>query len=283
MKAYVEDSKEGLHSIGEVAKMCKVSRKTLCFYEELGLLTPDYICPTNGYRYYSDDTIMLMPILKYYKQMGFKLQEMSGVGDNGDYFYHERNFLSKINELKKEEQHIANCRQTLDDWLGLIHEGSMAIENNIENVSVKYINEEEYYYLDQDFEYDYKASIINVPWTTHLEENNGEITGPVILEFSDYQKKAMETANKARVMQKPVKNSNCKLPLEELGGKMFLCSYHIGHHASIATKYYQIEQWAKEHNYECGPKAYERYVVDYWTTNDVNKFVTEVMIPAEKM
>ena len=50
-----------LHSIGEAAEICHVSRKTLRFYEELGLLVPDHVSPKNGYRYYSEDTVMLIP------------------------------------------------------------------------------------------------------------------------------------------------------------------------------------------------------------------------------
>ncbi|MDT2704299.1 MerR family transcriptional regulator [Enterococcus dongliensis] len=65
-----------LLSIGEAADICHVSRKTLRFYEELGLLVPDYVSPQNNYRYYSEETVMLIPILKYYKQMGFRLQEI---------------------------------------------------------------------------------------------------------------------------------------------------------------------------------------------------------------
>ena len=33
----------------------------------------------NGYRYYTLDTILRIPILKYYKQMGFRLEEMQGL------------------------------------------------------------------------------------------------------------------------------------------------------------------------------------------------------------
>ncbi len=46
-----------LHSIGEAAEICHVSRKTLRFYEELGLLVPDHVSPKNGYRYYSEEQL----------------------------------------------------------------------------------------------------------------------------------------------------------------------------------------------------------------------------------
>lgn len=117
-----------MYSIGEVAKICNVSRKTLRFYEQLGLITPDYVCLENGYRYYTEKTMNLIPVIKYYKQMGFKLQEMGNVQNTGDYFYQETNFLTKLSALKREEQRISNSYTAVSDWLGLLREGAVAAE-----------------------------------------------------------------------------------------------------------------------------------------------------------
>ncbi|MFD1902170.1 hypothetical protein GQR36_23155 [Enterococcus termitis] len=40
--------------------------------------------------------------------------------------------------------------------------------------------------------------------------------------------------------------------------------------------------WADEHEYRCSDEVYERYVIDYWSTMNVNNFVIELLIPAEK-
>ncbi|SCV40293.1 Transcriptional regulator, MerR family [Bacillus subtilis] len=37
-------------SIGEFSKICKVSTKTLRYYDEIGLIHPEDINPENGYR-----------------------------------------------------------------------------------------------------------------------------------------------------------------------------------------------------------------------------------------
>ncbi|MBO0451934.1 MerR family transcriptional regulator [Candidatus Enterococcus murrayae] len=275
--------KKMMHSIGEAAEICHVSRKTLRFYEELGLLIPDHVSPKNGYRYYSEDTVMMIPILKYYKQMGFRLQEMTGISDTTDYFFHQRNFLSKLDELKREEERIQNCHESVSDWVGLLNEGTMAMENNVNNISLKYIDRDSYYFLEQNFEYDYKASIINIEWTNYLEHFESEITGPVILSFSDYKAKAEGIIKHATVVQKPVRNSKYLIPRQDYGGQMFACLYHLGDHKNISKKYQLLEEWAAEHNYKIGPNCYERYVIDYWSTQDPNKFVTEIMVPATKM
>ena len=72
-----EKQDEKLYSIGEVSKLCNVSRKALRFYDEIGIISPDRIS-SNHYRYYSRRSLLDLTILKYYKQMGFKLEEMRG-------------------------------------------------------------------------------------------------------------------------------------------------------------------------------------------------------------
>ena len=67
---------EQLYTIGEVSKICNVSRKALRFYDKIGIIRPDKISEENGYRFYSRETVLFVPVIKYFKQMGFKLEEM---------------------------------------------------------------------------------------------------------------------------------------------------------------------------------------------------------------
>ena len=77
--------KEKLYSIGEVSKICNISKKALRFYDQIGIISPDVICKENGYRYYNRETLLTVPIVKYYKQMGFKLEEMQDLVEGNTY------------------------------------------------------------------------------------------------------------------------------------------------------------------------------------------------------
>lgn len=63
---------------------------------------------------------------------------------------------------------------------------------------------------------------------------------------------------------------------------MFLSSYYLGDPAEICQQYKKMLLWAKEHDYQCSDEVYERYVIDYWSTMNVDNFVIELLIPAEK-
>ena len=51
-------------SIGEFSKICKVSTKTLRYYDEIGLIKPSKINQENGYRYYSIEQLETMLLIK---------------------------------------------------------------------------------------------------------------------------------------------------------------------------------------------------------------------------
>ena len=79
------DAKRDLYSIGEVSRICNVSKKALRFYDKINIISPDYICEENKYRYYNRETLLLVPVIKYFKQMGFKLEEMKGFLESDTY------------------------------------------------------------------------------------------------------------------------------------------------------------------------------------------------------
>lgn len=63
-------------SIGEFSNICKVSTKTLRYYDEIGLLKPSEINPENGYRYYAIEQLEQMLFINRLKSYSFSLEEI---------------------------------------------------------------------------------------------------------------------------------------------------------------------------------------------------------------
>jgi DNA-binding transcriptional MerR regulator len=271
-----------LFTIGEAAKLSNVSRKTLRFYEKLNILQPDVICPNNGYRYYSEKSLSKISVIKYYKQMGFKLSEIENLYQPNQFNLIEKNFTTKLNDLKLESDLIHQKYQATSDWYDLIKEGNTVQRNNIQTVNVKYLDKQRMYCLNQPFQYDYCDSILNIPWVKYLENHETAITGAVILKFPSYQDKVNGVINNATIMQEPVTKLNKDIETEFFGGELFISTYHIGALSNINEGYKKISDWANINGYICDSPSYERYVIDYWSTNDESKFVTEILIPARK-
>lgn len=274
--AVVLEDKE-YYSIGEVSKICNISKKALRFYDKIGIISPDKVCDENNYRFYNRTTLLSLPVIKYYKQMGFKLEEMRELFEGNTYGIIERQFRRKIDELRDLEASIHNSYTSVKDWYDLILEAQLVIENDVHEVAVKYIDSAIYCYMDQDFEYNYRESIINIEWTNYLESIENEITGPVVLNFPSFIEKMNGTCKDVRIMQKPILEYK-EEEVIRMGGYMVASCYHIGSHETIHEAYKKVSHWADTHGYKCTEECYERYVTDYWTTRNEEQFVTEVMV-----
>lgn len=264
------------YSIGEVSKICNISRKALRFYDKIGIISPDKVDEKN-YRFYNKSTLLSIPVIKYYKQMGFKLEEMRELFEGNKYNIIERQFRLKIDELNELEASIHNSYTSVKDWYDLILEAQLVLENNVREVAVKYIDSKVYCYMEQDFDYNYRESIINIDWVNYLDTINNEITGPVVLNFPSFKDKMNGICKKVKIMQEPILEYK-EEQIRIMGGYMVASCYHIGSYDTIYDAYNKIYNWSKSYGYKCAEDSYERYVTDYWTTRNEDQFVTEVII-----
>ena len=274
-------TEEKLYSIGEVSKICNVSKKALRFYDEIGIISPDVVSEKTHYRYYSRRSLLNLTIVKYYKQMGFKLEEMRKLLNSEEYRIVERGFLEKINELQDEQMAVNVKLTSVTDWYELLVEAQTVIENDVRDVSVKFVETKEYGFMDQDYISDSMEAVINLGWTEYLETIGNEITGAVNITFPSWKDRVSGKCEKMRIMQEMI--MPCKPEqLVQMGGEMMLSCYHIGSHDTIGKTYEKMETWAKEHGYKLAEDCWERYVTDCWTTNNEDMYVTEIRIGATR-
>ncbi|MCL2864468.1 MAG: MerR family transcriptional regulator [Lachnospiraceae bacterium] len=271
--------KEVLYTIGEVSKICNISKKTLRFYDSIDLISPDVVSKENGYRYYSQRTLLLVPVLKYYKQMGFRLEEIQGLLKGSNYSNMVNTFRNKLEELQKREREIHDSRVSVNDWYRLADEANLVRENQVKDISVKYLESVTYGWQEQDFDYSYADSIINIQWVNYLESMDAMITGPVILHYASYQDKVRGLSKRVKIMQKPIVPYKKELNVMTLENRLVISTYHIGDLATIDERYQDLEAWAEKKGYVCAGDCFERHVIDYWTTSNADDYVTEIILP----
>lgn len=270
-----------LYSIGKVGEVCKITTKALRYYDKMGILSPDKVDDESGYRYYSKESLLSVPMIKYYKQSGFKLEEMREFLEGTTYDFFDKRFRNKLDELEELEREINLKKRSVKDWHDLIVEAQMVIENNVCDVAVKYIDSRTLTFLNQKFEYDYMDSIINIDFSNYIDSIHNAVTGPVIICFPSFQEKINGKCKNVRIMQETI--LKCKEEVRiNFGGWMVASCYHIGSHETINETYKKIEEWSKNSGYICLEESYERYVTDYWTTKNRDKFVTEVLIRVKR-
>ena len=273
------DKEETYYSIGEVSKICNITKKTLRYYDEIGLVSPDKICE-NHYRYYSRENMLLVPIIRYYKQMGFKLEEMRWLLSGGSYQALEESFAEKIAALKQQEQEIHHQYVSIKEWYDLLQEGEQVIAGDVREVAVKFTEGQTCLTMPMQFQHQYMEMLLNIDFANFVKTLGNKTKGPMILYFPSLEKRLQQQAQQIYIVHQTI----LPCPAEhqtQFGGCMMLSCYHIGPHETLGETYQKMLDWAERHQYPYQNACYERCVTDYWSTRDNRQFVTELLIPLQ--
>jgi len=73
-------SEIGLFSLGDFAKISRLTRDTLLHYDRIGLLAP-VSRGDNNYRYYSGNQLYVVNVIRTMQQLGMTLEEIKGLRD----------------------------------------------------------------------------------------------------------------------------------------------------------------------------------------------------------
>ena len=102
------------YRIGIFAQMNRVTIKTLRHYDEIGLLKPEYVDETNGYRYYTSRQLPHLHQIIALKEIGLSLEEIYEILHGGN----EQLYLQKKkNQLLKEISQMTNRIASIESYL----------------------------------------------------------------------------------------------------------------------------------------------------------------------
>lgn len=108
-----------LYTKQDIAQLMNLSYKTLRIYEEKGLIQPVYINPQNGYKYYSEEDISTIDMIRYSNlELDISLAEIKEILDTQNQQSAILNLLQRKKEnaeimLQKYQQIIANIEHSL--------------------------------------------------------------------------------------------------------------------------------------------------------------------------
>ena len=102
-----EENKE-YFTTGQLAKMAKVSVRTIRFYDTQNLLKPSFINEETGARYYTREDFLKLEQVLLYKYLGFSIEEIKGLTMNNDmdYVMESMRLQYKLIEDKMEQMQL---------------------------------------------------------------------------------------------------------------------------------------------------------------------------------
>ena len=133
-----------MYTIGQLARRFALSRSTLLYYDEIGLLSPSARSSSN-YRLYSDDDLRRMERIHTYRQAGLPLESIAALlQDGGDSISvvleeHLRRLSLEIDKLRHQQRLIAELSEaarltveprslTKGQWVTLLASSGMSEE-----------------------------------------------------------------------------------------------------------------------------------------------------------
>jgi len=263
---------------GEFAKLCKVNKQTLFYYDQIGLLSPAYK-NEKGYRFYSINQMEFFHVIDLLKELGMSLHDIQQYTHNKS----PQKFLSLMYQQKEEivrkRQEIEMKERQIEAKITLMEEASQI---DFHQITLEHLPEATLY-LSRNIENITDEKFIEVI-SEFIEELNesqldsgypigGIIKSEQILKgkFSKYSYLYIEQPN-------PVDGH----PYFKAVKGDFLIGYHIGDDKTIHTTYQRLLSELERLQLTLGEYIFEEYVYDTVVKNQKEDYVTKIMIQVSK-
>ncbi|TYB34268.1 MerR family transcriptional regulator [Micromonospora sp. AP08] len=137
------------YTVGQVARAARVTVRTLHHYDEIGLLRPSGRTPA-GYRRYDDADLDRLQLIRYYRELGFPLDEIAEILDD---------------PAADPVAHLSRQHELLSGRIGKLQEMVAAIEHAMEarKLGIQ-LTPEERFEVFGDFDPDEHADEVERRW-----------------------------------------------------------------------------------------------------------------------
>ena len=264
-------------TVSQFAKLHNVNKRTLHYYDEIGIFSPDYK-GDNGYRYYDYMQGVDFEYIKMLKELNMGLDEIKKYIDSPN----EEDFKEiadvKIKEIDREIRILNRRREVLEDKLNKLNKCDEVREKN----SIKVIDCEEQKFFFTPFKFeddDLKQLITHIKDVWTVDEYCKGIGSFVSVdkikrgEFEEYDGLFIE-------MLEDMESKNTKNTIIKPKGK-YICAYHMGDWDTLPDFYDEIVKYAEENNLTLVGYSFEIGMNDF-AISDMEDYITQIMIRVEE-
>lgn len=264
---------------GEFAKLCKVNKQTLFYYDQIGLLSP-ILKTEKGYRYYSIHQIELFFVIDLLKDLDMSLNDIQLYMLNKSPERYLSLMYQKKKEIVKKRQEIEMKEKFIEAQIGLMEEAlhldfhrvtleplpeaTLYLSKNIENIT-----EEEFVEVVSDFINELNESHLDTGYPIGVITKREQILKG---EFTNYSYLYMEQPNpkEGHPYFKSVKGN-------------FIIGYHTGDENTIPDTYKRLFLEMERLNVTIGEYVFEEYIYDSVVKNHKEHYVTKIMIQVDHL
>jgi DNA-binding transcriptional MerR regulator len=267
---------ENLIPIGRFSRVCRLSIKALRNYADDGLLTPEWIDPSSGYRYYTYAQVTRAEVIRLLRSLEMPLDEIREVLAASD-----PGAVGTILERHRErlEGHLDRYERMLAFLHHLIDEGGTPMHYD---VTVKELPPQHAAVLHARITPENSGAVVSGGFGTlaqAIAQAGAQFAGPPYLVMTEMPDP--ETGG-AIILGAPVVEpfaGRGEVTGEELPALMVAATVHQGPYDECGPAYKAIEEWIQSHGHVSAGPPREVYLNDPSTTPDPADYLTEIQFP----
>ncbi|ASF40587.1 transcriptional regulator [Halobacillus halophilus] len=106
-----------MYKVSEFSALTGLSKETLRYYAQVGLLEPVFVDPANQYRYYDDGSYLLALLLAKLRGFGLTIHEMKTVMNDKSFDNLEKLLLKKKKNIESEIEELRSKVADIDEFI----------------------------------------------------------------------------------------------------------------------------------------------------------------------
>lgn len=273
--------KEGLLQIGEVAKLSHISVGSLRHYEKLGLLTPEYVDESSGYRYYSIRQFECLNTIRYLRVLGMSLPEIAGFTQNRNQEKIQEMLCQQKAEVSRRQEELRRVERKIDNRLQQIHDAMSAEKNKI---TLKKQPPRRIAWLRTDLSIESYQDLKFEASIRQLEQKQDEAVVFLGKVGVGIPKEWLDSGRYDRygmvflILDEEDKYAG---DVEELPSETCATICFQGGHMDASAYYERLCGYIEEQGWRINGFSKEVTLIDFGFTNDPGQFVTEIQIPVD--
>lgn len=276
---------DGLLSIGEMALLCNVTKRTLRYYDIIDLIKPAFTNPESGYRFYEPYQVARVSLVNQMKELGVSLEDVGKCMTEKGAEISIKEFLCIIGDREKE---ILEEMKALKKHIETIEEYKIEY-SNIQSLWSSFENEVHIVHID-------KRYLISKRFEGKLDK---QMFGRTFSEIGS----ALYRSNQDKCQLLPkiggyfCRGRNQENTINEIGfftdqsiilepyqhtaiEDGFYATYrYVGEYSKIDAQYERLHQYLKGLGYSIMNYCVELYQVSVNTTLKDSEFITDLQIP----
>lgn len=270
------DKKNKLLTIGQFAAMHGINKKTLMWYDEIGLFKPAVINPENGYRCYNYHQSPVLETILLLRELNVSINEIQNFMKNRSANGLKCLLEEKISDLDMQIAHLQAVRTTL-----CTHHQNMDTLLAMDLSEISMIEKEERCLItvdvDRNTSFEQEVELITAKTEKYRLGRLHEASYGSIISVADLQNGRFDNYSKLFI-EIPF------LPYEDglhiMPKGKYLRAFHKGDWSGIPKRYREILDYAREHRLVLHGFSYEMGINEN-VIDRIEDYIVQIEIPVD--